>query len=66
VPCDFCAADEVLVEAFLLERIPFTAIPIFLEKVLATLAPVDLPDVDAVEARHGQVRRRTEEEIAAA
>jgi 1-deoxy-D-xylulose-5-phosphate reductoisomerase len=62
-PCVLNAADEVAVAAFLEGRIPFTAIPAAIERVLAEMPaqqPTHFEDLFAVDT---EARRRTEEQV---
>jgi 1-deoxy-D-xylulose-5-phosphate reductoisomerase len=62
-PCDFNAADESAVAAFLAGRIPFPAIPEIIGEALSAGSPLELPSLEAVEARHGEICRRIGERL---
>jgi 1-deoxy-D-xylulose-5-phosphate reductoisomerase len=56
-PCDFDAANAEAVQAFLGGKISFDRIPILIGRALEAVEPAELPTVEAVEERHGMVRR---------
>jgi 1-deoxy-D-xylulose-5-phosphate reductoisomerase len=60
-PCDFNAADEAAVLAFLDQRISFSRIPGVIERVLERMDRVELPSLEAVEARQEEICRRVRE-----
>jgi 1-deoxy-D-xylulose-5-phosphate reductoisomerase len=62
-PCVLNAADEVAVAAFLDGRIGFTAIPAAIERVLATMPPLQPTHFEDLFAVDAEARRRTEEEV---
>jgi 1-deoxy-D-xylulose-5-phosphate reductoisomerase len=63
-PCVLNAADEVAVEAFLDARIPFTAIPETVERVLAAVPPVAPSHFDELILADSQARELAREHIA--
>jgi 1-deoxy-D-xylulose-5-phosphate reductoisomerase len=62
-PCVLNAADEVAVAAFLEGRIPFSAIPAAIERVLAEMPAVQPGHFEDLFAVDAEARRRTEEEV---
>ncbi len=62
-PCAFNAADEVAVEAFLDQRIPFTGIAQVIERVLARTPKVTLEAIGDVLAADAEARRMAREEV---
>ncbi|MDR1437859.1 MAG: 1-deoxy-D-xylulose-5-phosphate reductoisomerase [Puniceicoccales bacterium] len=62
-PCDFNAANEMTVEAFLAGRIHFTQIAEIIGDLLEKANAIELPSVDAVEDRHFYIRQLTDELI---
>jgi 1-deoxy-D-xylulose-5-phosphate reductoisomerase len=62
-PCALNAADEVAVAAFLDRRIPFTAIPAAIERVLEEMPPHPLTHFEDLFAVDDEARRRTEEQV---
>jgi 1-deoxy-D-xylulose-5-phosphate reductoisomerase len=63
-PLALNAADEVAVEAFLTGRVPFTAIPEVLERVLADASP-EAPGWDELDAADAAARARARSAVAA-
>jgi len=62
-PCVLNAADEVAVAAFLDGRIPFTAIPAAIERVLEEMPAQPLTHFEDLFAVDEEARRRTEEQV---
>jgi 1-deoxy-D-xylulose-5-phosphate reductoisomerase len=62
-PCVLNAADEVAVAAFLDERIPFTAIPAVIERVLEEMPARPVGHFDDLFAADAEARERTEEQV---
>jgi 1-deoxy-D-xylulose-5-phosphate reductoisomerase len=62
-PCVLNAADEVAVAAFLEERIPFTAIPAVIERVLEEMPARPVSHFDDLFAADVEARERTEERV---
>jgi len=62
-PCALNAADEVAVAAFLDGRIPFTAIPAAIERVLEEMPAQPLTHFEDLFAVDEEARRRTEEQV---
>lgn len=62
-PCVLNAADEVAVAAFLAERIPFTAIPAVIERVLEEMPAQPVGHFDDLFAADAEARRRSEEQV---
>ncbi len=62
-PCVLNAADEVAVAAFLAERIPFTAIPAVIERVLEEMPPRPVGHFDDLFAADAEARERSEEQV---
>jgi 1-deoxy-D-xylulose-5-phosphate reductoisomerase len=62
-PCAFNAADEVAVEAFLDQRIPFTGIAQVIERVLARTPKTKLETISEVLAADAEARRMASEEV---
>lgn len=62
-PCVLNAADEVAVAAFLAERIPFTAIPAVIERVLEEMPTRPVSHFDDLFATDAEARRRSEEQV---
>jgi 1-deoxy-D-xylulose-5-phosphate reductoisomerase len=62
-PCVLNAADEVAVAAFLEERIPFTAIPAVIERVLEEMPAQPVSHFDDLFAADAEARRRSEEQV---
>jgi len=62
-PCVLNAADEVAVAAFLEERIPFTAIPAVIERVLEEMPARPVGHFDDLFAADGEARERSEEQV---
>jgi len=62
-PCVLNAADEVAVAAFLAERIPFTAIPAVIERVLEEMPARPLTHFDDLFAADAEARERSEEQV---
>jgi 1-deoxy-D-xylulose-5-phosphate reductoisomerase len=62
-PCVLNAADEVAVAAFLAERIPFTAIPAVIERVLEEMPARSVSHFDDLFAADAEARERSEEQV---
>ncbi|HEX5982922.1 MAG TPA: hypothetical protein VFY69_01825, partial [Solirubrobacterales bacterium] len=62
-PCVLNAADEVAVAAFLAERIPFTAIPAVIERVLEEMPARPVSHFDDLFAADAEARERSEGQI---
>ena len=62
-PCVLNAANEVAVNAFLDERVPFTAIPAVIETVLEELPAQPVTHFDDLFAADAEARRRSEAQI---
>ncbi|HET7120264.1 MAG TPA: 1-deoxy-D-xylulose-5-phosphate reductoisomerase [Solirubrobacterales bacterium] len=62
-PCVLNAADEVAVAAFLGERIPFTAIPAVIERVLEEMPPRPVSHFDDLFEADAEARERSQEQI---
>ncbi len=62
-PCVLNAADEVAVAAFLAERIPFTAIPAAIERVLEEMPAQPVSHFDDLFAADAEARERTEGQL---
>jgi 1-deoxy-D-xylulose-5-phosphate reductoisomerase len=62
-PCVLNAADEVAVAAFLAERIPFTAIPAAIERVLEEMPARPVSHFDDLFAADAEARERTEGQL---
>jgi 1-deoxy-D-xylulose-5-phosphate reductoisomerase len=62
-PCVLNAADEVAVAAFLAERIPFTAIPAAIERVLEEMPAQPVGHFDDLFAADAEARERTEGQL---
>jgi 1-deoxy-D-xylulose-5-phosphate reductoisomerase len=62
-PCVLNAADEVAVAAFLTERIPFTAIPAVIERVLGEMPARPVSHFDDLFAADAEARERSEEQV---
>jgi 1-deoxy-D-xylulose-5-phosphate reductoisomerase len=62
-PCVLNAADEVAVAAFLEERIPFTAIPAVIERVLEEMPARPVTHFDDLFAADAEARERSEGQI---
>jgi 1-deoxy-D-xylulose-5-phosphate reductoisomerase len=62
-PCTLNAADEVAVAAFLDGRIPFTAIPAAIERVLEEMPAQPVAHFEDLFAVDEEARRRTEEQV---
>ena len=62
-PCAFNAADEVAVEAFLDQRIPFTGIAQVIERVLDRTPKIKLEAISDVLAADAEARRLAREEV---
>ncbi|HMI80608.1 MAG TPA: 1-deoxy-D-xylulose-5-phosphate reductoisomerase [Solirubrobacterales bacterium] len=62
-PCVLNAADEVAVAAFLVERIPFTAIPAVIEAVLEEMPARPVGHFDDLFAADAEARERSEERV---
>ncbi|HET8813553.1 MAG TPA: 1-deoxy-D-xylulose-5-phosphate reductoisomerase [Solirubrobacterales bacterium] len=62
-PCVLNAADEVAVAAFLAERIPFTAIPAVIERVLEEMPALPVGHFDDLFGADAEARERSEERI---
>jgi 1-deoxy-D-xylulose-5-phosphate reductoisomerase len=62
-PCTLNAADEVAVAAFLNGRIPFTAIPAAIERVLEEMPAHPVTHFEDLFAVDEEARRRTEEQV---
>jgi 1-deoxy-D-xylulose-5-phosphate reductoisomerase len=62
-PCVLNAADEVAVAAFLAERIPFTAIPAVIERVLEEMPARAVTHFDDLFAADAEARERSEGQI---
>jgi 1-deoxy-D-xylulose-5-phosphate reductoisomerase len=57
------AADEIAVAAFLKERIPFTAIPAVIERVLEEMPPAGVTHFDDLFAADAEARERSQEQV---
>jgi 1-deoxy-D-xylulose-5-phosphate reductoisomerase len=57
------AADEIAVAAFLEERIPFTAIPAVIERVLEEMPAQSVSHFDDLFAADGEARERSQEQV---
>ena len=62
-PCAFNAADEVAVEAFLDQRIPFTGIAQVIERVLDRTPKIKLEAMSDVLAADAEARRMARDEV---
>jgi 1-deoxy-D-xylulose-5-phosphate reductoisomerase len=62
-PCVLNAADEVAVAAFLAERIPFTAIPAVIERVLEEMPARPVSHFEDLFAADTEARERSEEQV---
>jgi 1-deoxy-D-xylulose-5-phosphate reductoisomerase len=62
-PCVLNAADEIAVAAFLEERIPFTAIPAVIERVLEEMPAAPVTHFDDLFAADAEARERSQEQI---
>jgi 1-deoxy-D-xylulose-5-phosphate reductoisomerase len=62
-PCVLNAADEVAVAAFLAKRIPFTAIPAVIERVLEEMPARPVSHFDDLFAADAEARERSEEQV---
>jgi 1-deoxy-D-xylulose-5-phosphate reductoisomerase len=62
-PCVLNAADEVAVAAFLEERIPFTAIPAVIERVMEAMPAHPVSHFDDLFAADAEARERSQEQI---
>jgi 1-deoxy-D-xylulose-5-phosphate reductoisomerase len=62
-PCVLNAADEVAVAAFLEERIPFTAIPAVIERVLEEMPARPVTHFDDLFAADAEARKRSQEQV---
>lgn len=62
-PCVLNAADEVAVAAFLEERIPFTAIPAVIERVLEEMPAAPVTHFDDLFAADAEARERSQEQV---
>jgi 1-deoxy-D-xylulose-5-phosphate reductoisomerase len=62
-PCVLNAADEVAVAAFLEERIPFTAIPAVIERVLEEMPARPVSHFDDLFAADAEARERSQEQV---
>jgi len=62
-PCVLNAADEVAVAAFLEERIPFTAIPAVIERVMEAMPAQPVTHFDDLFAADAEARERSQEQI---
>jgi 1-deoxy-D-xylulose-5-phosphate reductoisomerase len=62
-PCVLNAADEIAVAAFLEERIPFTAIPTAIERVLEEMPARPVTHFDDLFAADAEARERTQEQV---
>jgi 1-deoxy-D-xylulose-5-phosphate reductoisomerase len=62
-PCVLNAADEVAVAAFLEERIPFTAIPAVIERVLEEMPARPVTHFDDLFAADAEARERSQEQV---
>jgi 1-deoxy-D-xylulose-5-phosphate reductoisomerase len=62
-PCSFNAADEVAVEAFLDQRMPFSGIAEVIERVLARTPRIKITSISDVLEADSEARRMAREEI---
>jgi 1-deoxy-D-xylulose-5-phosphate reductoisomerase len=62
-PCVLNAADEVAVAAFLEERIPFTAIPAVIERVLGEMPTQPVTHFDDLFAADAEARERSRDQL---
>jgi 1-deoxy-D-xylulose-5-phosphate reductoisomerase len=62
-PCVLNAADEVAVAAFLEQRIPFTAIPAVIERVLEEMPAQGVSHFDDLFAADAEARERSQEQV---
>jgi len=62
-PCVLNAADEIAVAAFLEERIPFTAIPAVIERVMEAMPAQTVTHFDDLFAADAEARERSQEQI---
>jgi 1-deoxy-D-xylulose-5-phosphate reductoisomerase len=62
-PCVLNAADEIAVAAFLEERIPFTAIPAVIERVLEEMPARPVSRFDDLFAADAEARERSQEQV---
>ncbi|HET7416580.1 MAG TPA: 1-deoxy-D-xylulose-5-phosphate reductoisomerase [Solirubrobacterales bacterium] len=62
-PCVLNAADEIAVAAFLEERIPFTAIPAVIERVLEEMPAAAVSHFDDLFAADAEARERSQEQV---
>jgi 1-deoxy-D-xylulose-5-phosphate reductoisomerase len=63
VPTVLNAADEVAVAAFLEERIPFTAIPAVIERVMEAMPAQPVTHFDDLFAADAEARERSQEQV---
>lgn len=61
MPCVLNAANEVAVDAFLMERIKFTEIPTLIDKMLDAHTPITNPSLDEIAEVDRQTRAKTSE-----
>jgi 1-deoxy-D-xylulose-5-phosphate reductoisomerase len=66
LPCALNAADEVAVAAFLERRLPFTGIPIVIERVLERMPRTALHGIDDVLTADQEARRLAQLEVSGA
>jgi len=62
-PCVLNAADEIAVAAFLEERIPFTAIPAVIERVMEAMPAQPVTHFDDLFAADAEARERSQEQV---
>jgi 1-deoxy-D-xylulose-5-phosphate reductoisomerase len=62
-PCVLNATDEVAVAAFLEERIPFTAIPTVIERVMEAMPAQPVIHFDDLFAADAEARERSQEQV---
>jgi len=62
-PCVLNAADEIAVAAFLEERIPFTAIPAVIERVMEAMSAQPVSHFDDLFAADAEARERSQEQV---
>ena len=62
-PCVLNAADEVAVAAFLEERIPFTAIPAVIERVMEAMPAQPVSHFDDLFVADAEARERSQEQV---
>lgn len=56
IPCAMNAANEVAVDAFLHDKIAFTAIPTLIERVMQTISYIPNPDLEGFKETHKEAQ----------